>query len=719
LGDGKGFRRASFGDRLTATYASNGVKTGRVRAYFSDGSQLGGAFTMQVESVPEAPCGRTWGTPGATQKSAFAASDDAYEGKKAYFTACAIYGDGHSSLEKPLILAEGFDIFGKLDINQIYDDYDELANGLTDMGFDVIILNFFKAQTYIQRNSEALITLLRDVNEDKTTREPNVVGGASMGGIVARYALMKMEVDGEEHETATYISFDSPHEGANIPLGLQYAAVFFSGVAGGKATEFMNILGRPAARQLLVYHWTASNNEHPKPDQLRLEFEFPYRESEEGPSHTFPVENGIWNVAIASGSGYGEAQRNSDGEVMPSGDDAKLLDILAGGGGDFYGTEAEAWAVPSGNERTKIFDGEDSCAPLPGTCYWLTRHIDTSPSGVAPSKPYDNAPGGYRASGDDFVGPARDMIPGILLVLGLNEAEAPFERHAFIPTVSALDIPFWLYKDDLFHDMADDPTLPNKTPLGPVEQGDTYTPFDIIRYADENEEHVSPINVGTFLFEQASYVRESRTVENKTISNAKPIQRTRNETVVRDVTLTDDADVILASGGTVRLGPGFHAEKGSKLRVYTDPAISEPPPLPNGASSPAALASTEGSKETASTSDAATQGTDAGQGENSAAAAMQSKQARAVPDEFSLGSNYPNPFRSSTQIRFGLPEAAEVSLEVYDLLGRRVAQLAGGQMEAGYHRARLDGSRLSSGVYVYRLVAGEGFIETGRMVLVR
>jgi len=89
-----------------------------------------------------------------------------------------------------------------------------------------------------------------------------------------------------------------------------------------------------------------------------------------------------------------------------------------------------------------------------------------------------------------------------------------------------------------------------------------------------------------------------------------------------------------------------------------------------------------------------------------------------VPDEFRLGANYPNPFRASTEVRFGLPEAAEVSLEVYDMLGRRVAVLASERMEAGFHRARLDGSRLSSGVYVYRLVAGD-FAETKRMVVVR
>jgi hypothetical protein len=118
----------------------------------------------------------------------------------------------------------------------------------------------------------------------------------------------------------------------------------------------------------------------------------------------------------------------------------------------------------------------------------------------------------------------------------------------------------------------------------------------------------------------------------------------------------------------------------AKLNVYTDPAISEPPPLPSGTSSPATLASTGGSK-TAESGNAATQETNAGQKE-SAAAALRG-QAHAVPDEFSLGANYPNPFRTSTEIRFGLPQAAEVSLEVYDLLGRRVAVLASERMQAG------------------------------------
>ena len=61
----------------------------------------------------------------------------------------------------------------------------------------------------------------------------------------------------------------------------------------------------------------------------------------------------------------------------------------------------------------------------------------------------------------------------------------------------------------------------------------------------------------------------------------------------------------------------------------------------------------------------------------------------------------------------------EVSFDVYDMLGRRVTVLAAAQMQAGYHCARLDGSDLSSGVYVYRLRAGDDFTDTGRMVLVR
>lgn len=89
-----------------------------------------------------------------------------------------------------------------------------------------------------------------------------------------------------------------------------------------------------------------------------------------------------------------------------------------------------------------------------------------------------------------------------------------------------------------------------------------------------------------------------------------------------------------------------------------------------------------------------------------------------LPDEYTLEQNYPNPFNPTTNIRFGLPESSTVRLEVYDLLGRRVAELQNGPMQAGFHTVSFDASRLSSGVYLYTLRT-EGTTLTGKMLLVK
>lgn len=73
---------------------------------------------------------------------------------------------------------------------------------------------------------------------------------------------------------------------------------------------------------------------------------------------------------------------------------------------------------------------------------------------------------------------------------------------------------------------------------------------------------------------------------------------------------------------------------------------------------------------------------------------------------YPLGQNYPNPFNPSTQIRFELPVAADVTLEIFDVFGRRVAVLLQNeQKQAGYHNVSFDASDLSSGMYIYRLHA--------------
>ena len=94
----------------------------------------------------------------------------------------------------------------------------------------------------------------------------------------------------------------------------------------------------------------------------------------------------------------------------------------------------------------------------------------------------------------------------------------------------------------------------------------------------------------------------------------------------------------------------------------------------------------------------------------------------ALPQGFALGQNYPNPFNPSTLIPYQIPTAAHVRLEVFNLLGQRVATLVDGEQSAGAHTAQWDatdaaGRAVGAGVYVYRLSSG-GATVSRRMVLI-
>jgi hypothetical protein len=91
-----------------------------------------------------------------------------------------------------------------------------------------------------------------------------------------------------------------------------------------------------------------------------------------------------------------------------------------------------------------------------------------------------------------------------------------------------------------------------------------------------------------------------------------------------------------------------------------------------------------------------------------------------VPVAFGLSQNYPNPFNPTTTIKFGVPNTSNVKLELFNILGEKIATLIDKEMEAGYHNYQFSivNYQLTSGVYIYKLQSGE-FAQSRKFLLMK
>jgi hypothetical protein len=89
-----------------------------------------------------------------------------------------------------------------------------------------------------------------------------------------------------------------------------------------------------------------------------------------------------------------------------------------------------------------------------------------------------------------------------------------------------------------------------------------------------------------------------------------------------------------------------------------------------------------------------------------------------VPSAYELKQNYPNPFNPTTTIGFALPQKSLVKISIYNILGQKVVDILNAKMNAGFHEIKYDASRLSSGVYIYRITAGN-FVSVKKMMLLK
>jgi Secretion system C-terminal sorting domain len=89
-----------------------------------------------------------------------------------------------------------------------------------------------------------------------------------------------------------------------------------------------------------------------------------------------------------------------------------------------------------------------------------------------------------------------------------------------------------------------------------------------------------------------------------------------------------------------------------------------------------------------------------------------------LPKEYSLSQNYPNPFNPTTNIKFDIPKLANVKLSVYDITGREIATLVNNELEPGRYEYKFDGSNYASGIYFFRIKAGD-FFQVRKMFLIK
>ncbi|CAL9676788.1 esterase/lipase family protein [Streptomyces sp. enrichment culture] len=163
------------------------------------------------------------------------------------------YGEGNKELTRPVIMADGFSL-GKSDLKWLYSGLDRdfpLLTELRRQGRDVILVGYEERSASILDNAQAVIAAITLAGSRELGNTLLTVGGFSMGGLVARYALARLEQLGHDHRTGLYFSYDTPHRGAVVPIALQAFAHFIP----WPNNPFARQMNSPAARQMLWRHY--------------------------------------------------------------------------------------------------------------------------------------------------------------------------------------------------------------------------------------------------------------------------------------------------------------------------------------------------------------------------------------------------------------------------------------------------------------------------------
>ncbi|MBP6412716.1 MAG: T9SS type A sorting domain-containing protein [Bacteroidia bacterium] len=490
--DGAGFRNVNFGSEITITYNDNAERNISVKFINQNNSVLLAKATSTKEycigtypwvddrititsTIPY--FGTPYNVPNGQGESSTAHATGF--GKADIYIK---YGNGHSTnqqLVKPFVFIEGIDFGAEhsyddpagnsirhgdvgwcefwgnsfdpsaptnyLRGNTEFKNSSTILNALLNEGYDIMFVDFYDGADFIQRNAMVVVELLQQIKSRQAqgnyAHQPTVLLGASMGGQVARYALDYMEQNNIKHCVRNYISFDSPHKGANIPLSLQQWIEFFANNGTGSASaqlQLVNKLNRPATRQLLIKHYDDGNT-----------YTYTDRSNYQAEIDALGFPSKCRKVALACGSRYGAEQDYlSPGQQLLKTDWSPLTCLNT----TFIKADCYAYDPVGGMSFTgsafkniSILNCLSSLGPSCALCthaYVFDNKTLMNQSGGAS---YDNAPGGSRYTSEQIAAEYNDYVATQPMNLGgsaeANPTGQPSNPHeSFIPTTSALGL---------------------------------------------------------------------------------------------------------------------------------------------------------------------------------------------------------------------------------------------------------------------------------------
>lgn len=351
--DGQGYQTLQANVPVNVYYTTEDEKVLKFKLTYTDASFRESRTKFFVDEIPDIQA-RYGGLNVDTfdfPLTGFPAPK-AYQGQVAGARVTVEYTNPQREIRRPLIVVEGFDGWniltpGDPEQNYSFEDFISRRNGIDQLinythngthyatlsdalegeDFDLIFIDFDDGTDYIQRNAYLVENIIEWVNSVKEpyngVMQQNVVIGFSMGGLVARYALRDMELDNKTHDTRLYCSFDSPHQGANIPVGFQAAVSHLSGIGIGfglpgityspasltlgrlmpELGRAHRLLNRPAARQMLRYSVVGSGHFIFHNNSIHETFMNEYHNT-----LGYPQQGGIRNIVLASGSECGTDQ---------------------------------------------------------------------------------------------------------------------------------------------------------------------------------------------------------------------------------------------------------------------------------------------------------------------------------------------------------------------------------------------------------------------------